>query len=319
LISAISHRILGKPKPRAHRPGLLPPTADGVEAALKACRSDKELEKLQKWAGSVMAPLDAADLMQRAKRLPPQSRDWIEQIAAFGEFASVAPQAYRRHELHPNITIYTNESVSRERKNLVIGFSGAAGQLMFPTPAFLQYLDSDRYDVVILRDRLKHAYALGIPPYADRFWPLVEKLADELHATSYRRVYPFGTSIGGLPALRCGLLLKTESAAAAGAQFAYYPPHLERDSYVPSFDPLCDCNATTKTTLLCYHSTNYPADEQSADILERTLKIVRVPIEAPGHAFLRQLFERGQLRAFYDRVFGDDPAVEVPAARAKAG
>jgi hypothetical protein len=173
--------------------------------------------------------------------------------------------------------------------------------------------------VVILRDYLKHAYVLGVPPYADRFWPLVEKLAGELHATNYRRIYPFGTSMGGLPALRCGILLKTDSAVSAGGQFPYYPPHLERNVDLPSFEPLCDCNAATKTTLLCYHSTNYVADVQSADILGRTLPIVRIPIEAPGHAFLGQLFRRGQLRAFYDRVFGDDPAVEVSAQRTKAG
>jgi hypothetical protein len=319
LISEIANRILGRRPSRARRPGFPEPTVEGIEAALKACRSDRDFQKLQKWAGSVLTPLDAAALIERAKRLPPQSRVWLEQIAAYGEFASTPPQPYRRHALDDDIAIYTDEAVPREQKSLVIGFSGAAGQLMFPTPAFLQYLASDRYDVVILRDRLKQAYALGIPPYADRLWPLVDRLAAELHASRYRRIYPFGTSMGGFPALRCGLLLRTESAASAGGQFPYYPPHLAHNIDLPSFDPLCDCYAATRTTLLCYHSTNYPADVQSADMLERTLPIVRIPIDAPGHAFLGQLFRRGKLRAFYDRVFGPAPAQEAPAQRAKAG
>jgi hypothetical protein len=125
--------------------------------------------------------------------------------------------------------------------------------------------------------------------------------------------------MGGLPALRCGILLKTDSAVSAGGQFPYYPPHLERNVDLPSFEPLCDCNAATKTTLLCYHSSNYVADVQSADILERTLPIVRIPIEAPGHGFLGQLFRQGRLRAFYERIFGADPAEASPPQHAKAG
>jgi hypothetical protein len=47
-------------------------------------------------------------------------------------------------------------------------------------------------------------------------------------------------------------------------------------------------------------------------MLQRILPIERVPVEAPGHAFLGQLWSEGRLRAFYDRIFGGDSA-QAPA------
>jgi hypothetical protein len=64
----------------------------------------------------------------------------------------------------------------------------------------------------------------------------------------------------------------------------------------------------SKTKLICYHSTGSPADVQSVEMLQRILPIERVPVEAPGHAFLGQLWSEGRLRAFYDRIFGGDSA-----------
>ena len=89
-------------------------------------------------------------------------------------------------------------------------------------------------------------------------------------------------------------------------------PHLARGIDIPAFDPLCDCNAKSKTKLICYHSTGHAPDVQSVDMLQRILPIERVPVEAPGHAFLAQLWSEGRLRAFYDRIFDGDSA-QAPA------
>jgi hypothetical protein len=311
-LSAIANRVLGRRSARAFPE----PTVDGIAGALRACRSDKELEKLHRWARSIITPLEAAALLQIADRLPPRSQAWISNIAAFGEFATVAPQRYERRPLAKNIDIYSDPSTPREQKNLIIGFSGAAGQLMFPTPALLQYLPSDRYDVVVLRDRNKRAYVFGIPPYANSLWELIQKLTAELDAESYRRIYPFGTSMGGFAALRCGILLKTETAISCGGQFPSFPEFIMRNRKLnlASFDPLCACNVETTTRLICCHSTNYPIDIHSVDMLQRIVPIERVPIEAPGHAFPETLWEQGRLRAFYDRMFDNEP-VEAPADR----
>ena len=160
----------------------------------------------------------------------------------------------------------------------------------------------------------------GIPPYANNLWDLIHKLTAELGAESYRRIYPFGTSMGGFAALRCGILLKTETAISCGGQFPPSPEFLMRNRKLnlASFDPLCACNAETTTKLICCHSTNYPADIKSVDMLQRIIPIERVPIEAPGHAFPETLWEQGRLRAFYDRMFDNEP-VEAPADKRSSG
>ena len=174
----------------------------------------KGLLKLQKWAGGIITPLEAAELKEGSHRFPPPTQAWLGKLATLGEFATVPPQRYRRQSLVPDIDIYSDASIPSGRKGLILGFSGAAGQLMIPTPVFLQYVASERYDVVVLRDRTKQGYAIGIPRYAHNLWDLAQKLTAEIGAATYRRVYPYGTSMGGFPALRCGLLLKTETAVS---------------------------------------------------------------------------------------------------------
>ncbi len=208
LISAIAKRVRGG-GPRAAGRFVLPePTFAGIADALRASRSEKDSLKLQKWAGGIITPLEAAELKEGSHRFPPPTQAWLSRLAALGEFATVPPQRYRRQALVPNIDIYSDASIPSERKSLILGFSGAAGQLMIPTPVFLQYVSSERYDVVVLRDRTKQGYAIGIPPYAHNLWDLAQKLTAEIGAATYRRVYPYGTSMGGFPALRCGLLLQ---------------------------------------------------------------------------------------------------------------
>ena len=101
--------------------------------------------------------------------------------------------------------------------------------------------------------------------------------------------------MGGFPALRCGLLLKTETAISGGGQFPWYPAASgPKHRCSTPFDPLCACNAQSKTKLICCHSTGYPADVQSVEMLQRIMPIELVPIEAPGHAFLALLWSAGK-------------------------
>ena len=272
-----------------------------------------------RFGGGVLTPLEAAALIEDSRRFPPPTQDWLGKIERFGEFAGASPQRYRRQAFAPSIDVYGDPSVPRDRKSLILGFSGAAGQLMFPTPAFLQYLSSDRYDLVVLRDRTKQGYAIGILPYARNLWDLSRRLTADLGADAYRRIYPYGTSMGGFPALRCGLLLKTDLAICGGGQFPWYPPHLARKIDAPAFDPLCACNAKSKTKLICCYSSGYPADVQSVEMLQRIMPIELVPIEAPGHAFIPFLStQQGKVRALYDRLFGSESGQASAERRSRA-
>jgi hypothetical protein len=314
LLSAISKRIRGRQPPAARNAIVPEPTIDGIADALRACRSDKEFQKLHRWSASNLTPLEAAALIEFSHRLPPQSRDWLSRIAALGDFASRPPQPYCRQPIAANIDIYRDPFVASERKSLILGFGGAAAQLMFPTPALLQYLPSDRYDLVLLRDRTKQGYARGVPPYAHSLLELAQRLAADVGAENYRRVYCYGTSMGGFPALRCGILLKAETAISGGGQFPWYPNYLKQkqDLDIAAFDPLCDCNVNTATTLICCYGSAYKIDADSVDILAGILPVQRIPIASSSHGFFDDLREQGRVQDFFDRLF-DAESDQVPA------
>jgi hypothetical protein len=49
-------------------------------------------------------------------------------------------------------------------------------------------------------------------------------------------------------------------------------------------------------------------------MLAHILPIERVPVEAPHHGFIEVVWQRGKLRAFYDRLFGSESAHKIDRA-----
>ena len=113
--------------------------------------------------------------------------------------------------------------------------------------------------------------------------------------------------MGGFPALRCGILLKAETAISAGGQFPWYPHYVRKQELnIPAFDLLCDCTVNTATTLICCYSSDYKIDAECVDILARVVPVQRIPIVSSRHGFFDTLWQEGRLRAFFDRLFGTE-------------
>ena len=258
-------------------------------------------------AGGMLTPLETAALIEFSHRLPAPTQEWLADLALVGDFGSAAPQLYCRQSLAENIDVYRDPFVPTGRKSLIIAFCGAANRMMISTPCLLQYLPSDRYDLVLLRDPTKLSYLLAIPPYAHTFRDLVQRLAADIGVQDYRRVYCFGTSMGGFPALRCGIMLKTQTAISCGGHFPAYPtPYwTEQELDIPAFDLLCDCHSETTTTLICCYSTGYSADVAGVENLARIYPVRRIPIAAPQHNFFTVLHSQGRLRMFIEGLFGE--------------
>ena len=98
LLSTISRLIRGRP-PTARGPIFPNSTIDGIADALRACRSEKDFHKLHRWAESILTPLETAALIEFSHHLPSQSQDWLNRIAALGDFAIRAPQPYCRQPI----------------------------------------------------------------------------------------------------------------------------------------------------------------------------------------------------------------------------
>jgi hypothetical protein len=278
---------------------------DDIVNALHACRSERDFWRVHIQAENALTPLEIAALIKFAHRLPRSSQLWLEGLITLGGFDSAPPQPFCRQPLAPHIDLYRDPFVPPERKLLIFGFCGAANRLMMPISCVLQYWPADACDLVLLRDPAKLCYIFGIPPYAASLAALAQRLASEFAAEDYRRLVCYGTSMGGFVALQCGVLMQADAAISIGGRYAWHPPRLRREPTepVPAFDPLCACNASTSTELVCYHSAN-PLDVQDATALACVMPVRRVALsETSEHNFLLVLRERGQLGEFYDRVF----------------
>lgn len=299
----------------AMRTGFVKRTIDGIADALRACRSDRDFYKMHRWAAGILTPLEAAALIEFSHRLPPQTQTWVQSIALSGNFSHTAPQRYCRQPLAENIDVYTDPFVSTAQKSLIVAFCGAANGMMISTPAFLQYLPSGRYDIVLLRDPTKLYYVFAIPPYAQTLPDLAQRLAADLGAKNYRRIYCFGASMGGFPALRFGILLRAETAISAGGGFLRYPAR-GQEFDIPAFDLLCGCNAETPTTLICCYSTGLERDALSVEVLARTFRVQRMPVVAAQHNFFNVLWQEGKLKTFLAGLFGSESAEQTKEQRA---
>jgi hypothetical protein len=312
VIAKISNRLLGRKTRRA--PGARNPPSPGrsideIADTLRACRTDRDFVKMHRTAAGMLTPLEAAALIEFSHRLLPPTQAWLEDLARTGGFGGVAPQRHYRRPVAENIDFYSDPFVPTAEKNLVIAFSGAANRMMIATPVLLQFLPSDRFDLVLLRDPTKLDYAFAIPPYAHNFRDLVLRLAADIGLENYRRLYCFGTSMGGFPALRCGILIKANKAIAVGGHFPLYPPKYWMDQKfdIPAFDLLCACHAQTATTLICCYSANYDNDARSAAVLARMYPIRHITVASAQHNFFAALQPPQRLKQFIESLFAEDP------------
>jgi hypothetical protein len=288
---------------------------DEIADALRDCRSERDFWRVQLRAESILTPLEIAALIEFSHRLPLRTQEWLKRIASLGEFGDAEPQRFCRQPLAPNIDVYRDPFVASDHKRLILGFCGGADRLMMPIACVLQYLPSDLCDLVVLRDPTWQHYLKGIPPYAHSLPDLVRRIAADIGAETYWRIYCYGASMGAFSALRCGILQKAHGAISLGGRFHWQPlrPRYKSDRMLPAFDPLCDCNSGTTTELFCVYAAENARDVENAKHLSRILPVKHIAIsDTSEHNVIVALWTKGELKAFYDRMFalhepGDKP------------
>jgi hypothetical protein len=275
---------------------------DDVVAALSNCCSEEQLWREHIRAEEQLTPLELSMLFNFTHRLRPQTRDWLKTVASYAPFVQSEPQRFCREPVATDIDIYRDPVVPSGQKILIAAFCGAGNRLMMPIPCTLQHLPSDVCDMLLVRDRSARSYTQGVADYAPNFLALVQKLATDVGFANYRKVFCYGTSMGAFPALRCGILLKADGAISVGGRFLWHPVRLLKNEGVrPVFDPLCDCNSGTTTSLVCCYTS---ADVWAADQLASILPVQRYAISSSdNHNVIIELWQRGELKDFYERIF----------------
>lgn len=214
-------------------------------------------------------------------------------------------QAFQRHEIGPDVVLFRGEGPPAS-KSLIIAMCGRSQRPNMAWSLFLQYLPAQLFDVVILCDRRGAHYTRGITGYADDLLQLQRRLMADIGAASYRRVYCYGTSSGGLPAIRMGLLAGVHRSIAVGPVFAWPIHRLIEGETFQTFDPICACNRSPHGAVLCIHASN-ERDTLGARHVELILSAQRVRIAATtDHNVNHHLYLAGRLMEFHGRMFEFD-------------
>jgi hypothetical protein len=247
-----------------------------------------------------------ASLIEEAPALSPSAQSWLKQMTVLGQFDKGEPQRFHAEVLAPNIYLYRDPSVASEWKRLIVGFCGNANRLMLPIACVLQHLPADLCDLMVLRAPTWSHYAKGIPPYAGSMPELISRITADVGAESYWRRYCYGTSMGGFAALRYGLLWQADRAISIGGSFAWHPRRLldEPDAALPSFDPLCACQANGATALFCAYGAENSKDQEEASRLSAILPVNLMAIpDLSDHNIIKIQAVNGSLSAFFQDIF----------------
>lgn len=151
--------------------------------------------------------------------------------------AGETPVGYVRESRCEGFNYYT---AHRGARSLIVAFSSANKDLGVPIAYFLQMLRDDLYDVLVLYDRRKLHFDRGIAGLSDSFLETVPLIKAFAQSKGYHEVITFGSSMGGYPALRAGLLLGADRAISISGKYCWHVGRLLRNQEsAGAFDVLC--------------------------------------------------------------------------------
>lgn len=220
------------------------------------------------------------------------------------ELRKAPAQGFGRDEIAPDVVLFREGRPAG--KSLIITLCGRSQRPNMAWSLFLQYLPAELFDVAILCDRRGSHFTRGIAGYAGDLLQLQQRIMADTGASSYRRIYCYGTSSGGLPAVRIGLLAGAHRSIAVGPVFAWPIHRLLQGETFQTFDPICACRPPPRPDILCVHASN-ERDTLGARHLELILGARRVRITSTAdHNVNHQLYLAGRLMEFHSRMFEFD-------------
>jgi len=246
-------------------------------------------------------PQQLAELLPALRGLTGHAASWRGSYI-LKELHQKPAQTYERHDLAPDVVFFRGDG-QRAQKTLIVTFCGRSQRPNMAWSLYLQYLPSELFDVAILCDRTNNHYNDGIVGYAPDMLSLQRRLAMDLQFASYRRLVCYGTSSGGLPAIRMGLLAGAHRSIAVGGVYAWPLYRLQQGQKFQTFDPICACYARRRGQVLLIHGSN-ERDLIGARQAEKVLRAKRIRVTATSdHNVNHQLYLAGKLLDLHGRMF----------------
>ena len=266
-------------------------------------------------------PLEFADVLTRLDRFSSGMQRVVGDLHITKLLKQAPPEPYRQYNLREGVSFYSDPSVSPDRKCLLFIFGAAAGRPMTSRVSFVQCLPASRYDICFFWDTQKVSFERGIAGYAEDLPELAKKATLELKAHRYRRLATFGVSLGGLAALRFGIMVGAERAVCVGGRFNWHVGRLVKNrTTVPAFDLLCDCCPSGKTRLIYFHGEFNVLDAQHLARLRRTREVEARIVPGCDHNAVHPFLENGTLRELLAELLegeaGENASAPAPLARA---
>lgn len=203
-------------------------------------------------------------------------------------------------------------------RTALVCFAASGGRLTLPIAAFLQSIGNVSCDVFLLRDPYRNHFRSGCPALGSDFHALSQTLSELVRP--YLRHVALGTSMGGAPAVRFGLLTGAALTVAIGARRWNDIARLTSDpAATQPFDLICDCLKRTPRNIVLVHSASHIRDEIEALQMARLTGGTPVAIAGlSSHHVLAEAWLSGNLAELLDRLLAPagQACLAVPSSAA---
>ncbi len=277
-------------------------TPAGYLTLMAKCRTQNEFNRLHIGLETFLAPRELADIVRLADSasLPPPAVAWLEKARQASPALVDAPQSFRRRAVFTAATLYSDPEAATRGKRLAVMFKGIARRLMMPTPIFLQHIDAQHWDVVLLSTTQGASFVRGVDSTHRDVPSLVHHVASVIDPAQYKGVTTFGTSGGGYAGAWAAILM----GAQRGVSVSGAPPRTSPEPttgrrpvvYQPGGEP-------HGVDLRFVFGAGHAHDRQSALLLREIFGGELWPVpDVAVHNVLWKLLERGQLADFLNQA-----------------
>lgn len=289
---------------------------DEYLAQAMRCRTVNEFNRLHITLENVLAPAEVDALVRGVRRrvtsMPEPVADWFGRLDKFLGAGSRPIQPYVRRPIANGAFRYAapGRDPERSQRTLVIAFTGDANRLMMPLAMFLQHCPADRYEFVVLFDGTQRFYMGGVDGLGTTLPAMIDAIAARVRPAWFRRSVSFGTSAGGLAAVWAGIALGAARAVSVGG---VTPSMLEEridqaKDNVEAFDALVREHAGRLPEVVLVAGELNARDTEKSREMSGVLPSTYLTIPgAKAHNLLYEVWVRGELHAWLERLLGDAP------------
>lgn len=227
-------------------------------------RAEKVLVDIE----TVLSPREVEDFVSRVENSDHPMRDTVLRRPSVVDLRKQRKvQAFKRLSISEEVMFFSDGTAPAD-KELLICFGGLGGRLGIATCNFLQLIDAQRFDVIVLRDPGRSRFRAGAGGFAPDFLSLVRAIDQRFLPSRYKRVVTWGNSMGSAAAAQYAVLAGAERAISVGPRpLADALNLIQREPVPGAFDPLCDCMKHKPLRALWVYGEHEAEDRLGAEVL----------------------------------------------------